>query len=78
MSTEEANENFEFQDQGIGNEEQGESPQVIEDGESSSILLTPQYDDIPLRYRNLSEIYKRCHLCIFEPECYDEAALDKA
>ncbi|KAM2382903.1 hypothetical protein FF1_040470 [Malus domestica] len=43
--------------------------------ESSGSLSAPQYNDTPLRYK---KIYERCHLCIVEPECFDEAAQDKA
>ncbi|KAM1329238.1 hypothetical protein ACFX2F_013427 [Malus domestica] len=47
-------------------------------GELSSSLVSPQYDNTPLRYRNLSEIYERCHLCIVELESFNEAAQDEA
>lgn len=46
--------------------------------ESTSIVAISQCDDTPLRYRNLSKIYERCHLCIVDPECYDEATHDEA
>lgn len=51
-----------------------EIPLVTEGGESSS--LSSQYDDTPLRYRNLSEIYERNYVCIVEPKCFDMAAKD--
>ncbi|CAL9001991.1 unnamed protein product, partial [Prunus brigantina] len=52
---------LENQDQMISDDTQVESeiPLATEGGESSS---HSQYDDTPLRYRNLSEIYERCHL----------------
>lgn len=58
----------------VGSQIKVGSPLVIDFGDSSCLLSTPQYDDTPLRYKNLSEIYERCHLCIVEPECFDEAA----
>ncbi|CAL9012681.1 unnamed protein product [Prunus brigantina] len=61
-----------------GSQVEIESPLATEGGELSRSQLTSQYDDIPLRYRNLSEIYERCHLCIVEPENFDEAAEDEA
>lgn len=73
-------ERLESQDQVISDGSQIEvrhSP-VTNFGDSSSLLSTPQYDDTPLRYRNLSEIYERCYLCIVEPECFDEATQDEA
>ncbi|KAM1157602.1 hypothetical protein ACFX2B_027947 [Malus domestica] len=58
-----------------------ESPQIqiadsspIDSGSASSSIPIPQFDNTSLRYRNLSEIYERCHACIIEPECYTEAA----
>ncbi|CAL2253623.1 unnamed protein product [Prunus armeniaca] len=68
---------LENQDQVTSDDTQVESgiPLATEGGESSS---HPQYDDTPLRYRNLSEIYERYHVCIIEPECFDEAAKDEA
>ncbi|KAM1496365.1 hypothetical protein ACFXTO_030979 [Malus domestica] len=61
-----------------GSQIQAGSSTVTAIGESSSSRVSAQYDDTPLRYRNLSEIYERCHLCIVEPESFDEAAQDEA
>ncbi|KAB2622242.1 hypothetical protein D8674_024424 [Pyrus ussuriensis x Pyrus communis] len=69
---------FHEQEGSDGSQVQAGSSPVAAIGESSNSLVSSQYDNTPLRYRNLSEIYERCRLCIVEPESFDEAAQDEA
>ena len=76
----EANEDSDFMEQVVteGSQTQITDSLFIESGSASDSISTPQVDHTPLRCRNLSEIYERCHVCIVEPESYYEAAQDEA
>lgn len=37
-----------------------------------------EYDTTLLRWRNLSEVYEHCNLCIIEPKNFDDVAQDGA
>ncbi|KAM2946602.1 hypothetical protein COP2_029388 [Malus domestica] len=76
----EADEDSDSMEQAVaeGSQTQLTDSPLIESGSASDSISASQIDHTPLRYRSLSEIYERCHVCIVEPESYYEAAQDEA
>lgn len=47
-------------------------------GVQMSYVDTQAFDSTLLKWRNLSEVYEHCNLCIVEPENFDNDAQDDA